>query len=175
MPRIRAQPEDITEPVELVSAIRKRRGGKLNSVDRLLLHAPSIAAGWNQLFLALRSTVELSEKHRELAICRVALLHRDDFEIDVHAPIFLKAGGTSEQLAALGHLGETANHTVLFDATERAVIRLATESTRDGKVSDDTFNELRSNFSSERHIVELVVVVAAYNMSARVIAALAIR
>lgn len=175
MPRIKAQPQDLAEPAELVDAIRKRRGGILNSVDRLLLHAPPIAAGWNQLFLALRSTVELSAKHRELAICGVALLHKDDFELDVHAPIFLKAGGTPEQLAALGQIEEAAANIELFDAAERAVIRLAIESTRNGKVSDKTFGDLRSSFSSERHILELVVIVAAYNMSARVIAALDIR
>jgi alkylhydroperoxidase family enzyme len=175
MPRIKPQPEDIAEPAELVGAIRKRRGGKLNAVDRLMLHAPPIAAAWNGIFLAVRSTEELSAKHRELAICCVASLHEDEFELGVHAPIYQHAGGTSEQLAALDHVEEAASNVKLFDPVERAIIRFAVESTQECKVDDDTFNELHASLLSERRVLELVVVVAAYNMSARVIAALAVR
>ena len=48
MPRIPYLPADIAEPAELVAAIRKRRGGELINLDRLLLYSPPVAAGWNQ-------------------------------------------------------------------------------------------------------------------------------
>src|SRR5690606_15711496 len=47
MPRIPYQPEDLAEPAEVVDAIRRRRGGKLLELDRMLLHSAPLAAGWN--------------------------------------------------------------------------------------------------------------------------------
>ena len=41
------QPMDLTEPAELVAAIRKRRGGQFINLERMLLHSTPIAEGWN--------------------------------------------------------------------------------------------------------------------------------
>lgn len=172
MPRIDYQPEDISEPARLVNAMRKRRGGKLNAVDRMLLHAPPIASGWNELFLALRSKLELPPKYREMAICGVAILHGNHFEVEVHAPIYLESGGTPAQLAALQRFEESSGDSALFDAAERAVMLLTIESTRRVKVREETFAEVKKHFTGSRQVVELVTVIAAYNMAARFIAAL---
>src|SRR5215470_2707748 len=46
---------DQTGPAEVVSAIRARRtGGKLLNLDRMLLHSPNYAKGWNGLLGAIR-------------------------------------------------------------------------------------------------------------------------
>lgn len=174
MPRITPKPEDIAEPVELVAAIRARRGGKLNAVDRMLMHAPPLAKGWNDLFLAVRTQVTLPDKYREIAVCGVAVLHGSTFEVDVHAPLFLKAGGTQAQLEGLRTFEASSKNAGLFDERERAVMRLTIESTRHCVIDEQTFAEVRHAFPDDRQLVELIVVIASYNMSARLIGALQI-
>ncbi|NCX26019.1 MAG: carboxymuconolactone decarboxylase family protein, partial [Burkholderiaceae bacterium] len=41
------QPLDLAEPADLVAEIRKRRGGQLINLDRMLLHSEPVARGWN--------------------------------------------------------------------------------------------------------------------------------
>jgi hypothetical protein len=73
VPRVPYVPEDIAEPREIVDAVRKRRGGTLLSLDRLLLHSPPLAAGWNAYLGAVRTQLSLDAKPRELAICADAI------------------------------------------------------------------------------------------------------
>jgi len=47
MPRIPYLPSDIGEPEMLVASIHARRGGTLLNLDRMLLHTPPLAKGWN--------------------------------------------------------------------------------------------------------------------------------
>ena len=68
MPAIPYQPQDIDEPSELVAAIRARRGGALLNLDRMLLHSPPFARGWNDFLGAVRNELSLTPKLRELAI-----------------------------------------------------------------------------------------------------------
>jgi alkylhydroperoxidase family enzyme len=58
----------------------------------------------------------------------------------------------------------------LFDACERAAIGLVIEMTRHVAVADDTFTAVRQCLG-ERETVELVAVVAAYNMVSRFLVA----
>jgi alkylhydroperoxidase family enzyme len=125
------QPRDIDEPRELVAAIRARRGGALLNLDRMLLHSPPLAAGWNGFLRTVRTELEVSPKLRELAICVVAVLNHADYEFRQHAPVFLKAGGTAAQLEALHGVGAGPLDGALFDAGELAVIALTTGITRD--------------------------------------------
>ena len=48
MARIPYQPADIETPEDLVTAVRSRRGGTLLNLDRMLLHTPLFAKGWNE-------------------------------------------------------------------------------------------------------------------------------
>ena len=89
MPRVPYVPEDIAEPKEIVDAVRKRRGGKLLALDRMLLHSPPLAAGWNAYLGAVRTQLSLAAKPRELAICGVAALNGAEFEFVHHAPHLL--------------------------------------------------------------------------------------
>src|SRR5689334_1439816 len=94
--------DDQIGPKELVDAIRSRRpGGKLLNLDRILLHSPAYAKGWNGLFAAIRGQLSLPPKLREIAIMAVGALNQADYEWVQHEPEFLKAGGTQAQLAAL--------------------------------------------------------------------------
>lgn len=175
MPRIPYVPQDLAEPGETVAAIRARRGGRLLNLDRMLLHSPPLAAGWNGMFDAVRGNrLELPLRLRELAICLVAVLNRADYELHHHAPVFLQAGGTQAQLDALPAAAEGRTPGGTFDATELAVIRLTCEMTRGVAVSDATLAAARNALGADRLVVEAVGVIAAYNMVSRVLVALGV-
>jgi len=177
MPRIPFKAKNIAEPKDIVDPIRARRGGTLLDLDCMLLYSPRFAKGWNALLGAVRSELSLAPKLRELAICAVAKLNDAEYEFSQHAPEFLKAGGTEEQVAALSELlpsGTSETSTIdgaPFDAAERAVLRLTSEMTRQVKVDDATFSAVRAALPDDSQLVELVGVIATYNLVSRFLVA----
>ena len=160
--------DDQVGPAELVQAIRSRRtGGKLLNLDRMLLHSPEFARGWNAMFGAIRNKLSLDGKLRETAIVAVGVLNDAEYERVHHEPEYLKAGGTKEQLEALKtDLAGAEKNTRLFNPSERATIALTREMTRNIKVSDATLKQLRSLFD-DKQVVELVGTIAGYNLASR--------
>ena len=64
MPRVPYVPQDV--PGEVADEIRTRRGTEgLLPLDRTLLHAPPIAAGWSKLLGAVRTAGTLEDDLRE--------------------------------------------------------------------------------------------------------------
>jgi alkylhydroperoxidase family enzyme len=171
---IRCQPKDIAEPRALVEAIRARRGGTLLNLDCMLLHSPALADGWNSLLRAVRTELDVSAKLRELAICIVAVLNDADYEYHHHAPLFLEAGGTAEQLDAISRLRTSDIDISVFDAGELAIIKLAVEMTRSVQVSRATKVAVQAALPNDKQVVEIVGVIAAYNMVSRFLVALEI-
>ncbi len=173
MPRVPYVPADLAEPREIVDAVRARRGGELLNLDRMLLHSPEMAMGWNGYLGAIRTRLQLSPTLRELAICTVAALNGADYEFHQHAPEFLKAGGTPAQLDALRDPEQARRDEALFDDTERAALAVAVEMTRSVEVSDASFDALARRLGV-RDLVEFVGTVATYNMVSRFLVALGI-
>ena len=173
MPRIPYLPADLADPAELVAAIRRRRGGDLLKLDRMLLYSPEFAAGWNALLGAVRARLQLDARLRELAICAVARLNRAPYEFEQHAPEFLAAGGPQRQLDALDDVEAAARDEAAFDARERAVLRLTLGMTRDVTPSEQDFADAAALFPRQE-LVELVGVVASYNMVSRFLVALGV-
>lgn len=173
MPRIDYQPADLAEPADLIAAIRARRGGQLLHLDRMLLHSPPLAAGWNGFLKAVRSELALDAQLRELAMCAVAALNGADYEFHHHAPEFLRAGGTAAQVEALRAPERALEQPASFDERSRAALRLTVEMTRNVAVGDATFAAVRSALG-DRGTVELVAVIATYNMVSRFLVALEI-
>ena len=161
------QPADLAD---LVAAIRKRRGGELLNLDRMLLHSPPFARGWNAFLGAVRSELDLAPKLRELAICVVAVINGADYEFNQHAPLFVRAGGTEAQLQALRTPTEVqkSNH---FDALGKAVVALTIAMSRDIVVPEPLIAELRERLPSDRELIELIGTIAAYNMVSRFLVA----
>ena len=174
MPRIPYVPEDIAQPAPVVDAIRKRRGGKLINLDRQLLHSPAVAGGWNVYMGAIRTQLILAPNLREIAMCVVAILNGAEYEFHHHAPELLKAGGTQAQVDALRHPDLALSSTVIFAAAELACIQLTIEMTRHVKVSDATFAAMRVHLTDQT-MVELITVIAAYNMVSRFLVVLDIQ
>lgn len=174
MNRIPYLPADLAEPRDVVQAIRTRRGGALIELDRMLLHSPPFAMGWNSFMGAVRNELELPAKLRELAMCLVAVLNGAEYERVQHTPLFLAAGGTPEQAQALLDPAAAAANHHLFDDTERAAINFTIELTRQVHLSDATFAAMRRQLPNDRQLVELVGVIASYNMVSRFLVALGI-
>jgi alkylhydroperoxidase family enzyme len=173
MPRIAYQPANLAEPAALVEAIRARRGGRLLHLDRMLLHSPPLAAGWNGYLRAVRSELALDPRLRELAMCAVASLNGAHYEFHHHAPEFRRAGGTVEQIEALRDPEQALLQPTLFDDSARPALRLTIEMTRQVEVSDDTFGAVHASLG-DRGTVELVAVIATYNMVSRFLVALGV-
>ena len=157
----------------LVAAIELRRGGRLRHLDRMRVWAEPLARSWNVFLRTLRQELSLGPRLRELAICVVARATGAEYEFHHHAPDFERAGGSAAQVAALDD-PDAAAASSLFDALERNVIRYALASTREVRVSQAVFEPLKAELSPTE-LVELVAVVAGYNMVARFLVALEVQ
>jgi len=163
--------DDQLGPKEVVDAIRARRaGGKLLNLDRILLHSPSYAKGWNGLFGAIRGQLAVPGKLRELTIMAIGTLNHADYEWAQHEGEFLKAGGTAQQLAALKNVAAAIKNDKLFDEAERATLALTDEMTRSIKVSDATMKRIRKLLPDDQ-VIELIGTIAGYNMVSRFVVA----
>ncbi|MBU6382270.1 MAG: carboxymuconolactone decarboxylase family protein [Betaproteobacteria bacterium] len=170
MPYIPYLPEDLAEPAAVVDAIRKRRGGDLLHLDRMLLHSPPFAQGWNLFLGAVRNDLSLSPKLRELAMCAVAVLNRADYEFVQHAPLYLQAGATQDQVQALRDPIAAIDDASHFDELERCALAVIVAMTRDVVVGEALMQALRAHLS-DREVIELCGVTAAYNMVSRFLVA----
>lgn len=164
-------PDPAADPdiARLAEQIKTERGGKLLNLYRMLLHSPPVARGWLNLFTAIRQQMVLPGRYRELAILRVAVLNGADYEFGMHVPFALKGGCTAEQVDAV-RVGSSAT---VFDARERAVLAYTEAMTRDIRVPDSVFQQVRELFP-EREVVELTATIAGYNLVSRFLVAMAI-
>jgi AhpD family alkylhydroperoxidase len=150
---------------DVADRVRDRRGGVLTPLDRLLLHSPPVAEGWNALLGAIRSRTELPADIRELVICRVAALNGAAYEWAAHAPLALAAGVTEEQLAAV----RTGTPGALGDP-QQAAVDYASAMTTDVTVPDELFDRIRRHFG-DRGTVELTATAGTYNLVSRFLVA----
>ena len=151
--------------------IRTRRGGRLSQLDRLLLHSPPVAEGWNALLGALRSGTSLAADLRESAILRIAVLNGAAFEWAAHEPFGRRAGLTDAQLRVLRRPDVLSEP--VWSPAQSAVLRFTDASTSSVAVPDDVFAGVRQ-FLDDRQVVELTATVAGYAMVSRFLVALAV-
>jgi len=156
------------EIAETIAKIKGARGGRLINIYRLMLHSPALANAWFELNQAVRYGTEVNGQSRELSVIRVALLNDVEYVQRAHGPAYaLKEGLTPDQVEALADWQDSK----LFNAQQRALLAYTDAMTRDIEVPDDVFNDARKHFS-ERQMVELTMLIGAYNMLTRFIKAL---
>jgi alkylhydroperoxidase family enzyme len=172
-PMIPYVPADLSEPAELVNAIRARRGGEFINLDRMLLHSIPYARGWNVFMGAVRRDLSLPATLREIAMCGVAVLNGAEYEFIHHAPELLAAGGTHEQVNQLRHIASAQADLSAFSVLEQDAIALTIAMTREIKVPADLMQRLHQALGPTP-LVELVGVIAAYNMVSRFLIALGV-
>jgi 4-carboxymuconolactone decarboxylase len=149
--------------------LRVRRGGKLSTLDRLLLHSPPVAEGWNALLGALRGGTTLPADLRELVVLRVAVLNDAAFEWTAHEPIARRAGLAEPQLQALRRPDAVAEP--VWTPVQAAVLAFTDASTRHVAVPGEVFAAVRAHLD-DRQVVELTVLVGGYAMVSRFLVAL---
>jgi alkylhydroperoxidase family enzyme len=167
MTRIPLLPADIAEPADLVAAAKARRGGKLAAIDRLLLYSPALARGWTTHCGGMRTDTKVPGRLRELVIIAVSVLTKHPYEVRTHKPYFIAEGGTEVQYTALQDIDAASRDAVLFDETECAALSLVIEMCRSIDVSDETFARIRAAIGDNQTLVELVAIIATYNMTNR--------
>ena len=166
-PAARPQPDD------LVDAIRARRGGHLMQLDRAWLWSEPLARGWNVYLKNVRTGLGASRKLRELGICTVALLTGARYEYHHHAPDFIAAGGTQQELDALqAYVGKPDEPPgAALGEDEALVVRYAEQMTRHVQVEDGLFAKMQERFPTGE-LVEITAAIATYNMVARFLVAM---
>jgi AhpD family alkylhydroperoxidase len=149
--------------------LRARRGGVLTALDRLLLHSPPVAEGWNALVGALRGGTTLAADLRELVVLRVAALAGARFAEVAHEPIARRAGLTDRHLRALR--ADDAASEPVWSPAQAAVLAFTDASTRAVTVPDAVFAAVRAHLD-DRQVVELAVLVGGYGMVTRFLVAM---
>lgn len=162
--------EDDKAILERVKARRGERG--LFPLDLALLHAPKVADGWNSFLGAIRTRTSLPDNIREIAICRPALINQAWFEWIHHVPLLQESASFKadpNKLETVEDLHPTSPGAL--DAKEWATLRYADAMTRDVKVPQGLFDELKALFN-EQEVVEITATVGAYNLVSRFLVAL---
>jgi len=156
----------LPETREMFAKIESR-GFAVANLYRMVGHTPEVGRAFLKLGNAIRFKQQLAPPLRELAILRVGQLTGANYEWVKHVAIGLKAGVRQAQIDAL----DGWRTSDAFDARERAVLAYADELSRQVRVSDAVFGELRRLFD-EREIVELTVTIGYYEMVCRLLEAL---
>jgi alkylhydroperoxidase family enzyme len=165
------RPHEDAGPAALVETIRARRAnGRLLNLDRMLLHSPAFAEGWNAMFGAVRGQLSLAPKLRELAIMFIGVLNEADYEWAQHERVFVDVGGTPDEMDAMRNPDAALGDVYAFDEMERATLALTYEMTRHVAVTDATMRRVRA-LLPDPQVVELVGTIAAYNMVSRFVVA----
>jgi alkylhydroperoxidase family enzyme len=119
------------EVAALARRIRSERG-TMHNLYRMLLQSPPVAEGWLTFLTAIRQKCELPGNYRELAILRIALLNRAQYEYEGHVPHALRVGIRQSQIDDL----ESWQRSPEFDAVERTVLAYTDSMTRQVQVPD---------------------------------------
>ena len=171
-------PEAHPQDPALVQQVLARRGGQLLNLDKALLWSAPVTTGWHAYFQHVRHGLSVSRKISELGICTVALLTGAHYEYHHHAPDFLQAGGTVQELEALQQAVQNSPcqgvTSPVLGPLNSVVVQYAAQMTMNIEIDDAVFKALRSHLSTTE-VVELSTVIASYNMVARLLVALQIQ
>jgi len=148
---------------------QEEQNAQILNLLKVMAHCPWIGRNFMRLGNSILKGEELPARLRELAILCVGKLLQAEYEFTHHIPLALQAGVKKEQIDQLSNWTSTR----VFNREEQAVLRYAEELTKNVRVSDAAFEELRKLFS-ECSIVELTAVIGYYNMACRILVSLQI-
>ncbi len=148
---------------------QEEQNSQILNVLKVMAHCPWIGRNFFRLGTSILRGEELPARLRELAILRVGELLQAEYEFTQHVPLALQAGVKKDQIDQLSNWTSARG----FNREEQAVLRYAEELTKNIRVSDGTFTELRNLFS-EHCIVELTAAIGYYNMACRILVGLQI-
>ncbi len=164
--------DDVQQPElsALCDKLRAGRIGELINVYRILLNSPEMAEAWYDYMNAVRWGNGVSGRLREIVIIRIAYVNDVPYVLGQHVPKLAEAEGmTMAECDALADWEKSD----LFSDAERAALAYADAMTKQVKVPDEIYDPLRDHYD-DKTIVELSIIVGAYNMHNRVFTALRI-
>lgn len=152
---------------ELANAIIARRGGWIATLDKILLHSPPVANGWNVFYGAIRDGTVVAARLREIAMLRTAHLNGDLHNWWHHEPIARNAGMTDDEIAGVRSWPDSN----CFDELDQTVLAYTDAMTSDVRVPDEIFAAVRDRLNT-RELVELTAIIASYNCVNRFLVAM---
>jgi len=162
--------EDLPEAERVIfDNLAKESGGAVGNIFRVIANTPKFLRRFCSMGNQLRNKTALDPKLRELAILTVGRLTDAQYEFVHHLSIARRVGVSREQLEALADWEKSPK----FSDHERAVIRYAAEATSNVRVTDTTWNALKTFLNTQR-MMELVQNVAYYNMVVRILVPLGV-
>ena len=168
MARVEFMTKERADPkVREIMEKMESNGWPVLNIFKTVLVSPRIGPAFLRFGNAILEKAQLSTYLRELAILRVGYLTQANYEWTQHVPIGLQCGVSQEQIDAIPDWPASK----LFSAEDRAVLQYTDEVTRNVRVSDATFANLRK-FLSELDTVELTLTVGFYNLVSRMLEAL---
>ncbi|MEJ0011184.1 MAG: carboxymuconolactone decarboxylase family protein [Bauldia sp.] len=138
--------------------------GHVSHLFRALVASPKLFRKRYDYSNSLRDDTAIDRRYRELAVLTVGRIANSEYEFTHHARLALLAGVRPTQIDALADF-ETSTE---FNEQDKAVMRYAVEVTEQIHVSDQTWAAL-AKFFNHRQLVELVLIVAWYNQTVRVL------
>ncbi|KAF8193169.1 carboxymuconolactone decarboxylase [Mycena galopus ATCC 62051] len=161
---------------EVGDRIHERRGKQgLLPIDGMLLNAPEVARGYNELVGAIRGKTEIADGLRELLALRVLALNNCLYEWNIHEPLGRAAGLTPAQISAISNTSITMNvsqvHRDIFPPLLAAAMDFCDASSLHIKVPMNIFNKLKEHLSA-KEMVEVTAIIGVFHMISRFCVAL---
>jgi alkylhydroperoxidase family enzyme len=125
------------------------QGQKVLNVFKTVANCPYIGLNFMRLGNSILTGEEVPADLRELAILRVGVLDKSEYEFTQHTAIGLKE----------------------FNEKERAVLQYTDEIAQNIKVKEETFSTLKK-YLSDHAIVELTITIGYYGMVCRILVGL---
>jgi alkylhydroperoxidase family enzyme len=132
------------------------------NINKMMAHAENSARHFMRLGNSLLTQAKLDARLRELAILRIAILCKSQYEWYQHELLAKQVGVSEKQIAEL----QVRTDSAVFNEQEQAVLRYTEEVTLQIKSSDQAFAAL-AGFLSHRELVELTLTIGFYNLVAR--------
>jgi len=165
MARVRLiQKEQASPEVKEIFQKIEDNGARILNLYKVAAHSPKVFLNLIRLGNSVIGRMKLSPRLREIVILRVATLAGSEYEWAQHTPVALQVGVTQKQIDAISDWKNSSE----FSNEERAVLQYTDEVAQNVKVTDQTFNTLKSYFN-EQIIVELTITIGYYGMLARLL------
>ena len=139
-------------------------GARILNLYKVAAHNPKVFLNLIRLGNSVIGRMELSPRLREIVILRVANLTGSEYEWAQHTPVALQVRVIQKQIDAIPDWKNSSE----FNNEERAVLQYTDEVAQKVKVTDRTFNMLKSYFN-EQTIVEMTITIGYYGMLARLL------
>jgi len=125
---------------------------------------PAVTQAYHQFVGHLLYGTSLTVRQRELLILRVAAVRGADYEWAQHVVLALEVGLTREEIAAVRDGADRSR----WEPAEAALLAAVDELVTDARISDETWQTLRTALTDEQ-LLDLVFTVGAYDLLAMVL------